>query len=119
MNLLDELLALTAALDAAGVDYALVGRLAVAVWGVPRATKDIDLLVEPSPRQRTRSLPRVRASPAAVAARIAEVGRISDFHPDRRMDAKVPMTREAVTARLREASDLRDLCLALGRSRPA
>ncbi len=48
MNLLAELLALTGALDAAGVDYALVGGLAVAVWGVPRATKDIDLLIEPT-----------------------------------------------------------------------
>ncbi len=32
-------------LDAANVEYALVGGLAVAVWGAPRATKDIDLLV--------------------------------------------------------------------------
>lgn len=37
-----------AALDQAGVDYALVGGLAVAVWGAPRATKDIDLLVQPA-----------------------------------------------------------------------
>lgn len=36
------------ALDEAKVTYALVGGLAVAVWGAPRATKDIDLLVEPS-----------------------------------------------------------------------
>jgi aminoglycoside-2''-adenylyltransferase len=33
------------ALEAAKLDYALVGGLAVAVWGAPRATKDIDLLV--------------------------------------------------------------------------
>ena len=36
-----------AALDQAGVEYALAGGLAVAVWGAPRATKDIDLLVQP------------------------------------------------------------------------
>lgn len=48
MNVLDELTGVTAALDAAGVAYALVGGLAVAVWGAPRATKDIDLLIEPS-----------------------------------------------------------------------
>lgn len=36
-----------AALEAQGVDYALIGGLAVAVWGAPRATKDIDLLVRP------------------------------------------------------------------------
>ena len=43
--LLDELLRTTHALDEAGVEHALVGGLAVAVWGAPRATKDIDLLV--------------------------------------------------------------------------
>jgi hypothetical protein len=47
MTLFDELRTLVTALDAAGVEYALVGGLAVAVWGAPRATKDIDLLVQP------------------------------------------------------------------------
>lgn len=44
----DELRAVLAALDRGGVDYALAGGLAVAVWGAPRATKDIDLLVQPA-----------------------------------------------------------------------
>ena len=56
MTLFDELQAVVAALDAAGVDYALVGGLAVAVWGAPRATKDIDLLVQPE------DLPRAMAA---------------------------------------------------------
>lgn len=43
--LADEVERLLGALDAAPVEYALVGGLAVAVWGAPRATKDIDLLV--------------------------------------------------------------------------
>lgn len=43
--LYEELKAVLRALDEAGVEYALVGALAVAVWGAPRATKDIDLLV--------------------------------------------------------------------------
>lgn len=47
MTLFDELMALAAALDEHGVDYALAGGLAVAVWGAPRATKDIDLLIRP------------------------------------------------------------------------
>jgi hypothetical protein len=47
MTLFDELSALVSALDTAGVEYALVGGLAVAVWGAPRATKDIDLLIQP------------------------------------------------------------------------
>ena len=38
---------LVRALEAAPVDYAVVGGFAVAVWGAPRATTDIDLLVRP------------------------------------------------------------------------
>jgi len=48
VNLFDELMALARELDARGVEYALIGGLAVAVWGAPRATKDIDLLILPS-----------------------------------------------------------------------
>lgn len=47
MTLLEQLRAILAALDDAGIEYALVGGLAVAVWGAPRATQDIDLLVRP------------------------------------------------------------------------
>lgn len=47
MDLYAELRGVLAELDAAGVEYALCGGLAVAVWGAPRATKDIDLLVRP------------------------------------------------------------------------
>ena len=47
MTLFDELATVITALDGAGIDYALVGGLAVAVWGAPRATADIDLLVRP------------------------------------------------------------------------
>jgi CO/xanthine dehydrogenase FAD-binding subunit len=45
MVLADEFDRLIEALEAAGLEYALAGGLAVAVWGAPRATKDIDLLV--------------------------------------------------------------------------
>ena len=45
MALYDELRSVLNALDRAGVDYALVGGMAVAVWGAPRATRDIELLV--------------------------------------------------------------------------
>jgi hypothetical protein len=54
VQLHDELLALTSALSEDGVDYALVGGLAVAVWGAPRATKDIDLLVLPEDVERAK-----------------------------------------------------------------
>jgi hypothetical protein len=38
---------LTRTLEAAQVEYAVVGAFAVAIWGAPRATADIDLLVQP------------------------------------------------------------------------
>ena len=47
VTLLEELASLVRELDAGEVEYALVGGLAVAVWGAPRATQDIDLLVRP------------------------------------------------------------------------
>ena len=47
MTLFDELATVVATLERAGVDYALVGGLAVAVWGAPPATADIDLLIRP------------------------------------------------------------------------
>jgi hypothetical protein len=43
----EELDGLIASLEDAKLEYALAGGLAVAVWGAPRATKDIDLLVPP------------------------------------------------------------------------
>ena len=55
MTLHDELMAVTQALDTDAIPYALVGGLAVAVWGAPRATKDIDLLVQPADVERAKT----------------------------------------------------------------
>lgn len=52
MRLFEHLIKVVATLDAAAIDYALVGGLAVAVWGAPRATQDIDLLVRPEDVER-------------------------------------------------------------------
>lgn len=60
MILYDELRSVLTALDEGGVDYALVGGLAVAVWGAPRATKDIDLLVQPDTLAQAMSAVRTR-----------------------------------------------------------
>ncbi len=38
----------TAALDAHGVPYMLTGSLASSMYGVPRATNDIDIVVSPT-----------------------------------------------------------------------
>jgi hypothetical protein len=45
MNLYEEMSSVIAALEAAGLEYALCGGLAVAFHGHPRFTKDIDILV--------------------------------------------------------------------------
>lgn len=45
MDLFAELTRLIDAFDAAGVEYAVRGALALAIHGLPRATKDIDVLV--------------------------------------------------------------------------
>lgn len=45
IDLFDETMGLLAELERHGVPYAVVGALALAIHGVPRATTDIDLLV--------------------------------------------------------------------------
>ena len=46
MDLLEELKAILNGFECANVDYALCGGLAMAVYAFPRATLDIDLLIE-------------------------------------------------------------------------
>ncbi len=46
MDILEELQGITARLAQEGVDYALCGGLAMAVYAMPRATLDIDLMVQ-------------------------------------------------------------------------
>lgn len=46
MNLYDEFKELITALTERGVDYALCGGLAMAVYSSPRATMDVDLLIQ-------------------------------------------------------------------------
>jgi hypothetical protein len=60
VTLIEELSGLVQALDAAGVEYGLVGALALAVWGSPRATQDIDLLVRADALERAREVARTR-----------------------------------------------------------
>ncbi len=52
-------------------------------------------------------------SPEAISARLRAASQMSDLSPDRRLDAKLDMSSAGVTARLREASDLYDACLRL------
>ncbi len=54
MDFFLELKNLTDGLEAGKVDYALCGGVAVAIYGVARATQDIDLLVRPEDLERLR-----------------------------------------------------------------
>ena len=45
VNLYDELVAIVRALEGAKINYAVCGGMAVAIHGLARATKDIDLLI--------------------------------------------------------------------------
>jgi 3',5'-cyclic AMP phosphodiesterase CpdA len=47
MDLLKELKKLTRKLDQAGIDYALCSGLAIAIYAKPRATLDIDMMIQP------------------------------------------------------------------------
>jgi hypothetical protein len=59
LDLFQEFKQLVMTLDAAGIEHAVVGALAVAIHGAPRATTDIDLLVEPSSLARAVEVARV------------------------------------------------------------
>lgn len=56
MDLLIELKNLTGGLDQAGIDYALCGGLALAVYAKPRATLDIDIMVAPDSLPKTKRI---------------------------------------------------------------
>lgn len=53
-----EFVAVVRALDAADIEYALCGALALAVHGVPRATRDIDLIARKEDAERIRDVVR-------------------------------------------------------------
>ncbi len=46
MDILEELKSVVACLDREGIDYAVCGGLAMAIYDLPRATLDIDLLIQ-------------------------------------------------------------------------
>ncbi len=53
LDLQQELYQMSAALDAQGIAYALIGGLAVSLYAKPRATEDIDILILPSDVERS------------------------------------------------------------------
>ena len=60
----------------------------------------------------------VAMSPEAITARLRRASDLADLSPARRLDAKLDMSAAGITRRLREASELLDLCRTLAASRP-
>ncbi len=80
MEIVDELRAIAARLDQEGVDYALCGGLAMAIYGLPRATLDIDLFIQVD------SLARAQQAVEALGFRVGTAS--MSFH-----GGKIRMTR--------------------------
>jgi hypothetical protein len=84
-----RVVALTAALDAAAIDYALRGAVALAIHGAPRATKDIDLLAREADLPRLRDVVRSRgftieALPLTFSSSGISIRRFTRIEPDGR-----------------------------------
>lgn len=90
LDLIGELERVIDALDAAGIEYALCGGLALAVHGYPRATKDIDILLRIETLDR--ALAAARTAGFDIPARkmmfglktghVREVQRVSKLDPE-------------------------------------
>lgn len=86
LSLFDELTAIVAALDASGVEYALCGGLAMAVHAFPRATVDIDLLIQAKDLDQVKSIARglgfdFEAGPMSFHGGGVEIRRASKVDP--------------------------------------
>ena len=59
----------------------------------------------------------VDMSPGAIERRLREASRLAGpLRPETRLDAKIDLTAAGIAARLREASDLWELCRALAQA---
>lgn len=92
LDLFDELKALIRALDANAVDHAVIGALAVAIHGAPRATTDIDLLIDEANLERGLAVARERGFTEATPMQFrdgTEMRRASKISGGRHADARL------------------------------
>lgn len=61
----------------------------------------------------------VDMSPEAITARLRRASELADLRPEHRLDAKLDMSPAGITRRLRQASELRDACLKLAKATKA
>ena len=82
LDLYEELKALVGRLNEAKINYALCGGLALALYGIPRATVDIDILIEKENLDQVQSMTKglgylIRAEPMTFAQGAIEIHRVS------------------------------------------
>jgi hypothetical protein len=82
LDLYAELKSLITRLNEFKIDYALCGGLALALYGIPRATVDIDILVQKESLGKAQTLTRelgyiMKANPMAFAQGAIEIHRVS------------------------------------------
>ena len=87
LDLAEEFRALVGALEAARVEFAVCGGLAVAIHAQPRATMDIDLLLRSDSIQAAKGVARslgysIEAGPMRIRPGAIEIHRLSKPDPD-------------------------------------
>jgi len=87
LDLFDEFKAIIAALTERDIDYAVCGGLAMAVYGLARATVDIDLLIAADDFERVKKAVHplgyaIEAIPMTFAKGAVEIRRLSKIDPD-------------------------------------
>jgi hypothetical protein len=87
LDLFKELVSVVSALETEGVEYALCGGLAMAIWSHPRATVDIDLLIEPESVEKVERIAEslgytIKARPMSFASGTIQIRRFSKTDPD-------------------------------------
>jgi len=102
---------LAAALERAGIDYALSGALALAYWSVPRATLDIDVALDVEPPAIPRLLDALRAAGCEVPPdALGQAGRGDPGRASRRYTQRgVPAGARAVALRARAQGEWMNL----------
>lgn len=86
LDLFQELVRLIEALETRRIEYALCGGLAMAVWALPRATIDIDLLIEPESADAVEAVGQslgytIKARPMTFSDGAIAIRRISKVDP--------------------------------------
>jgi len=89
VDLFAEVVTLAAALDAAAIDYAICGGVALAIHGAPRATRDIDILAREADIPRLREVVRgcgftLEAIPMTFSSSGVSIQRFTKVEPDGR-----------------------------------